>query len=251
MDSTALLHRQRSTGEVRLRMEKHGLQILREAGSSKCRLPHGSDEAILINTAGGMAGGDEITITAEAGKGASLALTSQAAERVYRTLGPASRVTIDLSAEAEASLYWLPHETILFEGASLARTITADLAAGATFLAAEMMVFGRHAMGEVLRDVQVKDRWMIVQEGKPLHAEAFALGPQWPASAAALGDNRAMAMVLWVSPQAKSRLDAVRTCLGKWDGASAWNGKMVARLVAPDGLALRKRLILHCTGGSA
>ena len=243
MNATARLLEQRSVGHVHLRMERDGIAVMREAGSAKCRMPRGTSEAILINTSGGLAGGDSVSIKAEVGVGASLTLTSQAAERVYRTLGPAANVQVSLSVADNATLLWTPQESIFFEGSSLVRSLDVDLAASATFLAIEPMVFGRREMGEYLKHVSVVDRWHIRQDGKLVHAEAFKLGPDWPQSKASFGNNHAAASLAFVSANAELLLDKVRDVLGPEDGASAWNGKLVARLLANDGFHLRKTLI--------
>ena len=104
MTATARLLEQRSVGHVHLRMERDGIAVMREAGSAKCRMPRGTTEAILINTSGGLAGGDSVQIKAEVGAGAALTFTSQAAERIYRTLGPAADVRVSLVSAAG-----LPH----------------------------------------------------------------------------------------------------------------------------------------------
>jgi urease accessory protein len=243
MSAIARLLEQRSVGHVHVRMERDGIAVMRESGSAKCRMPRGSHEAILINTSGGLAGGDVVGITAEVGEGACLTLTSQAAERVYRTLGPPAEVKINLVAGKGATLLWMPQESILFEGSALRRSLEVDVADGASFLAVEPMIFGRREMGEHVSTVAVHDRWNIRREGKLVHAEAFALGPDWPRSKATLGDNHAMASVLLLSADAERHLDAVRGVLGSQDAASAWNGKLVARLLAKDGFHLRKTLI--------
>lgn len=243
MLATAHLLDQRSEGHVRLRMERGGVAVLQEAGSSKVRIPRGSHEAILINVSGGLAGGDSIAIAAETGEGARLSLTTQAAERVYRTLGPAAKIVVSMKASAGSALLWLPQETIFFEGSALSRHLDVELAGQASFLAVEHMVFGRQEMGEVLRRICVEDRWTVRQHGKLVHAEAFRLGPVWPSSMASFGQNRAAATLLFVSPRAEAVLDAIRAQLTPQDGASAWNGKLVARLLAKDSYALRKSIV--------
>jgi urease accessory protein len=243
MTATARLLEQRSVGHVHLRMERGGVAIMREAGSAKCRMPRGTTEGILINTSGGLAGGDLVSIKAEVGEGATLTLTSQAAERVYRTLGPAAEVQVSLSIAKDATLMWLPQESIFFEGSALSRNLEIDLAEGASFLAVESMLFGRREMGEHVKRVSVTDRWNIRQMGHLIHAEAFKLGPDWPNSKASFGENHATATLVFVSENASALLDRVRNLLGPEDGASAWNGKLVARLLAKDGFHLRKTLI--------
>lgn len=254
MTSASALLAQRSRGAVQIRMERQGPVTLREEGSTKCRIPRGSAEAILINTSGGLAGGDRVDIAASAGPGATLALTTQAAERVYRTLGPAAEVTVNLAAEADATLLWLPQETILFDGSALRRDLTVNLQGSSTFLAVEALAFGRAAMGETLSTASLQDRWNIRQDSKLIHMEALGLGPSWPASAATLSRSQAAATVLFVATGAGERLAGVRQVIGRSDGASVWNGKLIARLLAEDSLTLRKTLIQvlsACLGPSA
>jgi urease accessory protein len=243
MTATARLLEQRSIGHVHLRMERNGIAVMREAGSAKCRMPRGTHEAILINTSGGLAGGDCVSIKAEVGAGAALTLTTQAAERVYRTLGPAAEMRVSVSVATGACLCWVPQETIFFEGSSLCRKLDVDLAEGAEFLSVEPMVFGRREMGERVSRVSVLDRWTIRRSGKLMHAEIFKLGPHWPQSKARFANNHACATLLLVSQRAETLIDSVRLNLGPDDGASAWNGKLVVRLLAPDGFHLRKKLV--------
>jgi urease accessory protein len=226
-----------------VRMEATGIAVLREAGSAKCRVPPKSDEAILINTSGGLAGGDKVFVRGETGHGATLNLTTQAAERVYRSLGPPASLHVSLHADSGSTLMWLPQETILFDGSALERNIEVNLAEDATFCAVESLVLGRTEMGEEILNVSVRDRWTIKRGDLLLHAEALNLAARPPVSPATLADKRATATLLLVSPDSQRRLEALRTILSPFDGASAWNGKLVARFMAKDGFHLRKTLI--------
>ncbi len=85
------------------------------------RVPRASHDAILINVSGGLAGGDAIKIVAEAGQGTRLTVTTQAAERLYRTLGPAADVSVSLKAEAGSTLFWLPQNASDLRFAELRR----------------------------------------------------------------------------------------------------------------------------------
>ena len=115
-------------------------------------------EAVIINTAGGIAGGDDFAIAIEAGQGARLAVISAAAEKVYRAIDAASRVNVRLSVGAGAALRWLPQETILFDAAKLNRSIEVDVADGGALVMAESTVFGRSAMEETVRQGELIDR---------------------------------------------------------------------------------------------
>ncbi len=234
---------QRAEGHVLLSMGPKGLKRMREAHSAKVRIPHQSHEAILINTGGGLAGGDRFSYEIGAEDDARLTVTGQAAERVYRTLGPAAQVDVKLSAGDRATLMWLPQETILFDGSALTRNITVELGDAARFLAVESVVLGRAAMGETVASARFRDRWRIRQKGQLIHADEIAFDGAPPPSPATLGPWRSFATVVLVAADAEDRLDRLRAVLGPADAASAWNGKLVARLVAGDGFDLRKSLI--------
>lgn len=243
MNTYAHLLQQRSYGQVSLRIEGRGVANLRETGAAKLRIPAGSHQAILINTGGGLAGGDHFEFDFQLGQNAKLTLTSQSAERVYRTLGPPAKIETHLLAEAGSILSWLPQETILFDGASLQRNYTVALAENTRFLAVEPVVLGRSERGEKIETLTLQDSWRIFQADKLLHAENLQLTAPLPRTKAAIGSAGAFASVVYIATDAHRYLDAVRAALGQDGAASAWNGKLVARLLAKDGFHLRKRLI--------
>lgn len=227
---------------VSLRMERFGIAVLKEAGAAKVRLPRGSHEAILINTSGGLAGGDDFKIEAAAGPGARLSLTSQAAERVYRTLGPPAAVHISLTAGPNSQLFWLPQETILFDGSALNRQFAVMLDEDADFLAIEPVVLGRKEMGELPRRLWLREKWRIHCGGRLIHAENLLIDGGIPGTRATLDGATAFATLIHVSKRAGAALDQLREAIGAEGSASTWNGKLVARMVAPDGFHLRKVL---------
>jgi urease accessory protein len=219
-----------------------------ERGSLRVRFPgshNGELETILVNTAGGMAGGDRFAIDVAAGPDARLLFGTTAAEKVYRSLGPATTVAVKLTVSAGATLRWLPQETILFDRARLTRRIDVEMEEGATLVLAEAVVLGRSAMGETVEEGELIDRWHIRVGGELIFAEsvrltgAIAKRLAEPASAAG---GCAIATVLIV-PGGEHQVEAVRAqTLSGEVGISAWNGIAVARLVAPDGAMLRRDL---------
>lgn len=226
------------------------LETLYQQGAAKIRLPRRPQgqgaEAVLINTAGGLTGGDRLDWTAKAGPGATLTLTTPACEKVYRAASGRARVALNLAAGPDATLNWLPQETILFDRAALGRTLSLDVDGRATALIVEPVILGRAAMGETVETLDFRDRWRVTRGGTLVHAEDFRLGPNaaaQTASPAVLGARRAFATILLVAPHAEDRLDAVRAVLGDTGGASAWNGKLLARLTAETGQALRQTLV--------
>jgi len=222
-------------------------QVLEE-GSLRVRFPNatGSElEAIVVNTAGGMAGGDSFDISVAAGPDAQLLFGTAAAEKVYRSLAPATRVTVRLEASAGATLRWLPQETILFDRARLHRRIDVDLDVGAALVLAEAVVFGRAAMGETVGHGELIDRWRVRVAGRLVFAESVRLDGAIAAKlseCAGAAAGCALATVLIV-PGESRHVEAVRALEFCGEvGISAWNGIALARLVAPDGVALRRDL---------
>lgn len=247
--SDAIPHqRARGLGRVvaRSRDGKTRLAVLHEDGCAKIRLPHTHDrslQAVLINTAGGLTGGDDVRWVAEAGAGTALVLTTQACERIYRSLGTDAEVNIRLVAGPTARLDWLPQETILFEGARLRRSLEVDLAEGATFCAVEAVLLGREAMGETAGSALLRDDWRIRRNGRLIHAEATRLGGDAELSRDALSllaGAGAFATVLYVGDDAERRLEPVRALLTGRSGASVVGERLVVRTLAPSGLALRR-----------
>lgn len=228
------------------------LARLGQEGAARIRLPAGDGgplEAILINTAGGMTGGDRLRWEVEVGEAAALAVTTQACEKVYRSAGGSATIDCRLDVARGGRLAWLPQETIVFDRSAMARRIDVDLAADSRLLLLEATIFGRKAMGEAVTMAGFRDRWRVRSEGRLVHAEEFSIGPDVAGALAhpALGGGAtAFATVLLVADDAEGHLDAVRALIGEPDGASAWRvsgtGKLLARLSGKDGYDLRARL---------
>src|SRR6059036_3338514 len=80
---------------------------LHESGSLRVRFPSPEGDglsAVFVNTAGGIAGGDQFDIDITVGEGARLAVTTAAAEKIYRAQGPPARIHIVLKAAEGAHL---------------------------------------------------------------------------------------------------------------------------------------------------
>lgn len=229
------------------------LERLFQEGAAKLRLPRRDGpelEAVLINTAGGLTGGDRLAWDIAVGDGAALTTTTQASEKVYRSAGGEARVTATAEVGAGGRLAWLPQETILYEGSALMRRLDVTLGAGAQALIVEAVVLGRKAHGETVRRARFRESWRIRAEGRLVHADELSLGPEiaaLTASRAALAGAGAFATVLAVGGDAEHLLAEARAICGEAGGASFWRvwgtGKLLARLVAEDGYALRGRLV--------
>lgn len=224
-----------------------------QSGSAKIRLPRVDPgrpkEAVLINTAGGITGGDHLVYEVEAGAGSHAVVSTQAAERIYRRSAGTGRIDTAIRVGSGARLDWLPQETILFESSSLSRRLSIDVAADATLLAVEAIILGRTAMGETIRNVELADSWRIRRDGRPVFADGLRLDGDATEILQGGATGRgaiALATLLLVSPDAEKHLDRARDALDTASGeagVSAWNGMLVARLAAPAGHILRADLV--------
>ena len=213
-------------------------------------------EAVIVNMAGGIAGGDSHSFKIAVGEGARLAVTTAAAEKVYRSLGPDADIDVRIAVAPGARLSWLPQEAILFDRSRLSRRIEVDLADGASLLMAEAVVFGRSAMGEAVSEGSFRDCWRVRCGGRLMFAETLRLdGPvaRTLAEPAVLQGGAAVATVLAI-PGDEALIEQVRALADGFSGEvgiSAWNGLAVARLCAKDGAALRRDLaaVLGALGG--
>lgn len=201
----------------------------------------------MINTSGGLTGGDVIEWSVAAADSTRLSVTTQANEKIYKAAADTASVSTQIRVGENASVHWLPQETILFDNASLTRRLDVDLFDTSEFLAVEAVLLGRKAMGEAVRHGLFRDRWRIRRGGTLLHAEDMRFDGEIEAlaqSAAVLSGQVAFATLFYTGPLAEALFPKLRDCLeGTSGGASFWNGKLIARLVAPDGFALRKILV--------
>jgi urease accessory protein len=245
----------RAAGRLAFSVAAHGGVTRRrrvfEEGPLRVRFPRGEDfDAMIVNTAGGIAGGDRHDFNISVGAEAALRVTTAAAEKVYRTLGPPAELALKLEVGTGARLAWLPQETILFDRAALHRRIDVELAPGSSLLMAESVVFGRSAMGETVEQVSFIDRWRVRRGGLLVFAESIrldgAIGAKLAELAIAAGGVAAATVLAIPGDESMAVRARQQTFCGEV-GASAWNGLAVARLCAKDGASLRRDLAATVT----
>lgn len=257
------LQRTRGGGRLSVKLSAGESRIHRlfQEGSARIRVPRVPRgfplEAVLINTAGGLTGGDRMGWEFEAGEGARMVLATQACEKTYKAHGTSeAQVSVQLKLHPSSALAWLPQETILFDRARLRRSIEVDMEAGSRLLMVEPVVYGRLAMNESVTEGLFRDRWRIRLDGRLIHAEETRLGPDIAAAlerSAVADGGLAMATVVMIAPDAEAKLAAVRALIGAFGGAShvlqrhqtgkRQTGKLLARIVAADSYELRKILV--------
>ena len=244
----------RVNAELRLEAARAGsrTQAFRayDSGGWRWRFPRAGDqcEAVIVNTGGGMAGGDRARVDVVASPGASCLVTSQSQEKIYRAAGSPCEVRLTLTAEPGSRLIWAPQETLLFEGARLSRRLEADVAEDASLTIFEAAAFGRLAHGETHIDASLHDVWRLRRGGRLVFAEALRIddaGASLDRPAVGAG-ARALATLARIAPDAAAKLDPLREALagepGLEAGASVVDGVLVARLASASPQKLRAGL---------
>lgn len=247
---------QRAQGAVRLSFKRSGdrsrIDDLFQQGCLKARLPRiaaKEPEAVLVNTSGGLTDSDQLSIEANWQAGTSAVVTTQACERIYKSRAEPARIETRLNVGANASAYWLPQETILFDSGQLDRRTCVSLTASSRLLACETVIFGRPAMGEEVRSGLLRDCWRIERDGKLLFADrlGFSGDPVAQLNRAAIGRSaRALASIIVCVPDSSSLCDKIRPLLDHPDitaGCSDLGGVVLTRILAPSGYKLRATLI--------
>lgn len=250
----------RAEGVVRLAFKTRGaatvLDTLHQAGAARARFPsphegggEGQAQAILLNMAGGLTGGDRFDVDVHVQAGAAATVSTAAAEKIYRSRdGEPAQLRVSAHVDAQASLAWLPQPTILFDRSAFARHTHVELGPGATFLGAEGLIFGRAAMGERVESGSVRDVWRIRRDGRLVFADALRLDgsiARMLDRPAVLDGGHATAVLIYAAPGAPGRVEEIRTLLAPATstvGVTAVNEILLLRAIAKDGRTLQADL---------
>jgi urease accessory protein len=249
-------NRQRARAEARGSFARVGIRTeperLFETGGLRWRFPRSSSpcEVAIVNTGGGVAGGDSYSMSLALREGAEVEATTPSAERIYRSDGPAATITTRLALAPGARLFWLPQETLMFDSARLERRLEVGTSGEASFLIAETLVFGRLAMGESRIDASVRDSWRVRRDGLLVFADETRLehaGATLDRKAVGAG-ARAVSTIVASAPNIEARLPDLRVALNAESsevesGASAFDGLIVVRLLAASSDRLRAALL--------
>lgn len=247
-----LIKPQRAKGSGRLDTKlfqgRSRLETFFQEGCAKIRIPESFDgrmEAVLINSSGGLTGGDQLDWQFTVGDGTHLTLTTQACEKIYKAAADTASISSRITVGEGAAVHWLPQESILFDQASLTRRLDVDLHETAEFLSVEAILLGRKAMGEAMRQGLVRDRWRVRRSGRLIHAEDLALTgdiADLTAEKAVLGGRVAFATLLYTGRNAEAHMATLRRLTDRPSdlgdiGISLWNDKLVARFISSDGFS--------------
>ncbi|WP_169567432.1 urease accessory protein UreD [Sneathiella limimaris] len=248
----------RSVGRVEMSFRKDGednaIDHLFQSGCGRVRFPSIDNphmpEAVLINTAGGLTGGDHMTYEVALEAGAALTVTGQAAEKIYKSVGPDVVIDGRLDLAADSYLEWLPQETILFNRARLQRMNEVNLTSSSRLLALETTVFGREAYGETVVEAALSDGWKIRLDGDLIWFDRFrfdGLMQEVLSRPALLAGARAMTTIIAYVDGVEEVRDPLRDKLAGMESLFGLTvldkGPLVIRGLDKDPYRLRKSIV--------
>ena len=235
--------------------QKTRLKSLRQSGCLKALLPENHQphpDVVLVNTAGGLTGGDQLKQTFQLSGQASVSCTSQAAERIYRASSGTALIETRATLKQSSEFCWFPQETIVFDGAALNRSLTINLDAGSSCMILESFILGRSAMGERLTKINLSDKWTVYRNGKMILMESLKIrDPHALSNRALLDGATSFATIALIDEEAEGRLAEARSLLcssASNVAASAWNGCLLVRMVSASSQELRQSIIHFLSG---
>ena len=158
---TALSHRAH-TGPLRVQ------KALYPEGPALC-------QTIVVHPPGGIVGGDRLEVDVDVGAQANAQVTTPGAAKWYRSTADTAFMSARLAVGAEASLEWLPQETLIFDGARADIVTRIDLARGARFIGWEIVGLGRTASGERFSKGRLRQSVELCEDGRLAWCERAVL----------------------------------------------------------------------------
>lgn len=168
-----------STWEAFLRLSfaqrKRGVRLVESAHEGplyvqKAFYPEGEQcaHAYLLHPPGGLVTGDHLSINITSQASAHALITTPGAGRVYkaREQGGIQTQSIQLNVEKDASLEWLPLETILFPNSQARLNTRIDLAENAKVISWDITCFGLPANQVEFTEGSVKQNLQIWSKGR-------------------------------------------------------------------------------------
>ncbi|WP_455210384.1 urease accessory protein UreD [Kaarinaea lacus] len=129
----------------------------------------------IIHPPGGIVGGDTLSIHATAVNQSHALITTPAANKFYRSGGPVAQLDQTLSIQENATLEWLPQETILFNGCAVHSATRVNLSNKSRFIGWEITCLGRPASGETFAHGLFRQRYELYKQDEPLFIERALL----------------------------------------------------------------------------
>jgi urease accessory protein len=133
--------------------------------------------AIVVHPPAGIAGGDELLIGVRAGAGSHALLTTPGAGKWYRSAGARASQRVRLIAARDASIEWLPQETILYDGSLADISWDVELDGSARLIAWDICCLGRTGSGEAVTRGSCRLQTRAFRDGKLAWIERGRIEP--------------------------------------------------------------------------
>ena len=222
-----------------------------QGNNGRCELP-------ILHTAGGLVGGDQLSIALDLKANSRGLITSVAAQKVYGSIGRSrlypegqwARQQVHCKLAKSSDLEWLPQELVLYANALYEQHLTVQLPADASFLSAEIVRLGRTAAGETLQQGRWRSALSICRRSdKPHQADRWEIVDRLDLGGDALNDQHGLnkqpvfGSLVWAAPMPLSGdaltqlLELVRSDRAGLEGTlrcSSLDQGLVARYAGPS-----------------
>ncbi|WP_373564346.1 urease accessory protein UreD [Myxococcus sp. CA039A] len=157
---------------------------------------------------GGLVDGDHLSLEVDVAPGATAWLSSQGANRVYRSPS-GCRSDVSARVSEDALLAWVPDPTACFTGARYSQTLAFQLAPGASLVLADLVTSGRSARGERWAFSHYASTLRVHVGERAIIDERWLLDPSHGTLPERLGRFEAMATLLLVGPALATAREAL------------------------------------------
>ncbi len=188
------------------------LKLIRASSRAdgRCELP-------ILHTAGGLVGGDHLTMKVLADEGSRSLLTNVAAQKVYGSIGRSkiypngqwARQKCHFEIKEDSDCEWMPQEVIIFANGLFEQEMYVELCASSSFLSAEVVRLGRTTSNETLglgcwRSSMEICR--ILPEGKSWEfVDRLELSGEALSSEHGMANQPVMGSLVWAAPKSVSQ----------------------------------------------
>ena len=244
---------ERATGTLKatIRGSENRIGKLYQEGSSRLFFPKSFSkimECVVINTAGGITGGDKFQCSIEASEESSIVVTTQASEKVYKANNGSAEVEMNFFVCKNSKLLWLPQDTILFSKSDLSRETTIRIEDNSEFLAFDQIVLGRSAMGENIQKSNFHDKWKIYKGENLIYFDQSGWKNTVPLNCAGLKGIKSYASFYYVGVKAETYEQKLKNMnqvqKNVYVGSSLRNGCLLVRMFGSDAKAIKDKAIL-------
>ena len=243
---------ERATGTLKATIigSQNRIGELYQEGSSRIFFPKNFSkikECVVINTAGGITGGDKFECSIEAAEESSIVVTTQASEKIYKASNGSAEVEATFFVRKNSKLLWLPQDTILFSKSDLSRKITIRIEDNSEFLAFDQIVLGRSAMGENIKKSNFNDNWKIYKGDKLIYFDQSGWKESVPLHCAGLKGIKSYASFYYVGAKAVAYEQKLKNMKkdneNVYFGSSLRNDCLLVRMFGSDAKAIKDRAI--------